>query len=138
LMDHAWTAAQSVDPASAAAGFVGLDGLMTKHRDQLREFKMWAKQSSWSRFDTAHFDWWMFPINEPSRHGMLYAIPSRDDVELLMALPEFRKGFIAGFVLVTKAWGWDLTRRCWMRSRPSKWKGRPIRLYKMGRCVCTH
>ena len=135
LMEHAWTAAQSVDPAAAAADFVGLDGLMRKHGSQLGVLKEWAKQGWYDRFDSAHFDWWMFPINEPSRHGMLYTLPSRDQAELSMAVPEFRRDFRTGVGLVTKAWGWDLKRRCWMHPRPSRWTGRPIRLYKMGRCA---
>ena len=137
LMGRAWAAPQSVDPASAASGFVGVAGLIEKHRQQIDELRSWAKREDWRSFDKAHFDWWTFPINEPSRHGMLYALPSRDDAELLAALPEFIQPFRKGLELVARGWGWDLAQRRWVsaRTRPAKWTGRAVRLYKMGRCV---
>ena len=69
--------------------------------------------------------------------SVLYALPSREDAELLTALPEFVRPYRKGLVLVARGWGWDLEKGRWVspRTRPTRWTGRPVRLYKMGRCV---
>ena len=104
LMDRAWSAPASAEPALAAASFIGLEKLMSKHHNQVDVMRGWAERKSWRSFDTAHFDWWTFPINEPSRHGLLYALPSREEAGLLLALPEFVRAFREGLVLQARAW----------------------------------
>ena len=77
LMDHAWAAPQSIDPGGIRPGFVGLEGLMEKLRGQIEVLEGWARRESWRSLDSAHFDWWTFPINEPSRHGSKTVMLSR-------------------------------------------------------------
>ena len=33
-----------------------------------------AASHQWLRIHEAHYDWWMFPIDEPSRFGDAYAV----------------------------------------------------------------
>jgi hypothetical protein len=54
--------------------FIGLERLKEKHYEQLLQFEMWAVQKNWLAFHQAHYDWWMFPIDQPSRGGVIYKI----------------------------------------------------------------
>ena len=38
----------------------------------------------WRRFHISHYDWWTFPIDRPSQHGLRYTVYA-DDVARLKA-----------------------------------------------------
>lgn len=75
---------------------------------QLNQFEQWAASGQWSKIHNAHYDWWMYPIDQPSRgHGTTYQLNSREITEL-KADPEFMANYIRGVVLGAQAWGWDV------------------------------
>ncbi len=56
--------------------FIGLSALLDAHGRQVQDFERWATQGEWRQFHTRHYDWWAFPIGQPSRsHGHRYAVP---------------------------------------------------------------
>ena len=54
--------------------FVGVTALKEKHAGQIAEFRTWAKANDWERFHTSHYDWWTFPISQPSACGLGYSV----------------------------------------------------------------
>ena len=52
--------------------FVGIKRLKEKQKEQLIKFESWAEENNWLAFHDAHYDWWMFPIDQPSRVGLAY------------------------------------------------------------------
>ena len=54
--------------------FVGLEELKRKQREQLYNFECWAASGKWNEFHRHHYDWWMFPYNQPSSYGEAYTV----------------------------------------------------------------
>ena len=52
--------------------FVGLDILKQVHNSQISEFITWASTNNWGKFHSSHYDWWVFPINQPNGYGLKY------------------------------------------------------------------
>lgn len=111
--------------------FVGLSALRQKHSEQLALFEIWAANHDWISFHTAHYDWWMFPIDQASRLGFAFTI-YRDEVELLKTDSAFVTNYLRGVELLLLSWGWNLEKKE-MIQHPDKdqnWHNWPIRLYK--------
>lgn len=53
------------------ASFVGYEVMKAKQREQLNKFRQWTKEDRYGTFHHSHFDWWMFPINLSSSHGLV-------------------------------------------------------------------
>ena len=88
--------------------FIGTDDLLDKHRQQVSEFERWAAQGDWRRFHSSHYDWWAFPIAQPSRSwGHAYAVPW-EAVQQLRDDPEFLASLERALTLLAASWGWDL------------------------------
>ena len=49
-------------------GFVGIKALKEKHAGQIALFRDWARKADWERFHASHYDWWVFPISQPSAY----------------------------------------------------------------------
>jgi hypothetical protein len=116
--------------------FVGIEGLLKRHRDQLAAFEKWAQAGQWDTLHRHHYDWWMFPINEKSSHGFRYTL-SKENVEELKSQPDFIRNLKRGVELLMLAWGWDIHRQALIDNpAPAQsWHSWPVRLYKAGRCM---
>ena len=112
--------------------FVGIAGVKRKHREQLDAFERWAAAGDWHAFHHAHYDWWMFPIDQRSQgQGMLYTVYAGEVVELKQD-PTFIRDYLRGVVLLALSWGWDLAQRAYVPNPTSgqAWADWPIRLHK--------
>lgn len=111
--------------------FVGLKRLKEKQKEQLLHFEVWAESNNWFAFHEAHYDWWMFPIDQPSRLGLAYTV-SESDVENLKKDAQFMTNYLRGVELLLLSWGWDLKEKSLIRepSEHQTWHNWPIRLSK--------
>jgi hypothetical protein len=117
-------------------GFVGIPELKRRQAEELARFEVWAARGDWHAIHRAHYDWWMFPIDETSQHGAPYTVYAGDIVELKQD-PVYVRNYLRGVTLLALAWGWDLKERCPVaRPQPGQaWSDWPIRLYKAGRSL---
>lgn len=111
--------------------------LKKKQQEHLLKLTALAERGEWEHLQmhTAHpdsgFDWWMFPIDRPSRgHGNEYQM-SLKEIQVLKSDPLFMKNYRAGVVLVAKSWGWDLENRKEISNVVQKWTNYQVRLGKM-------
>jgi len=122
---------RNTDPA-----FVGLEALKEKQLSTLLRFREWSAQGRWAALHAAHYDWWMFPTDEPSGYGFAYTVYA-GEVAALRADGDYLRRYLEGAGLLALAWGWDLEDatpvpdpapdQCWQ-----EW---PIRLYKATRSL---
>ncbi len=113
------------------AEFAGLAVLKQEHARQIEMFEQWAAADQWPKFHHSHYDWWAFPIDQPSSFGFRYTVYAGDIAEL-MADADFASGHVRGIELVAASWGWDV-RAAGRLPRPhprQEWTGCAIRLYK--------
>ena len=116
--------------------FKGIPAIKDKQRETLGMFKQAAARSDWMEIHQQHYDWWMFPIDEPSAYGMAWTVCEGDIAEL-KADPEYLERYVLGVELLATAWGWDLQGSCPLREpqRGQCWQRWPIRLYKAAKSV---
>ncbi len=126
--------ASNISPAN---GFVGIAAFKQKQRDHLQKLQVLANAGKWEhlREHTSHpdsgFDWWMFPINRPSRgQGWLYTVDA-NSIALLKKDASFMQNYRKGVILVAKSWGWDLETNHSVKNNVQKWTHYDIRLEKM-------
>lgn len=74
---------------------------------QNKEFVRWDATNNYYRFHHSHYDWWAFPINQPSSHGDKYQIMDKD-IEMFKEKPQFINALKSNAILVCKAWGYNL------------------------------
>ena len=114
--------------------YIGNENLKRKLHEQVEKFEKLTKSSSFREIQSSHFDWWTFPINESSSHGLSYTVSSKVVGELKkdeQFVSELRKA--VHFVLF--AWGWDVERADFVDKphKDQKWSNWPVRLYKASR-----
>lgn len=116
--------------------FVGLDRIRSRQKEQLVLFERWASKNQWSNFHSGHYDWWMFPIDEPSSYGYAWTVYEGDIAELKRDR-EYITGYLRGAELLALSWGWDLSKREYVLDpKPDqKWQHWPIRLYKASKSL---
>ena len=116
--------------------FVGVAELKRQQADQLAAFERWAARGDWQAIHRAHYDWWMFPIDETSQHGLAYVVYPGDIAEL-RGDAAYVRSYLRGVELLALAWGWDLAARKYLASpQPGQaWSHWPIRLYKAARSL---
>lgn len=114
--------------------FVGIEALKRRQAEQLADFERWAASGDWRAMHRAHYDWWMFPIDETSQHGKAYSVYPGDIAELKQD-PAFVRNYLRGLELLALGWGWDLAGRRYLEQpQPGQaWSQWPIRLYKAAR-----
>ncbi|MFO0811067.1 MAG: hypothetical protein U0746_20750 [Gemmataceae bacterium] len=119
----------NTDPA-----FVGIQTIKDRQFETLTMFRDAARRSAWMEIHDAHYDWWMFPTDEPSGYGLAWTVCD-GDVADLKADEEYVEHYIRGVTLLARAWGWDLTRAAYIPNpEPGQaWQHWPIRLYKATR-----
>ncbi|MEN9935660.1 MAG: hypothetical protein RLZZ387_2239 [Chloroflexota bacterium] len=116
--------------------FAGIDALKREQAEELARFERWAAAGNWRAIHEAHFDWWMFPIDEDSRLGTRYTVYEGDIAELKRD-PAYVHSYLRGVELLMLAWGWDLAAKRTVASpQPGqRWNNWPIRLYKAARSL---
>lgn len=116
--------------------FVGYDVLKSRQREQLDSFETWATNNRWSSFHANHYDWWMFPIDEPSRYGYAWVVYEGDVAELARD-EAYIRSYVRGAELLALSWGWDLYKGSHIVTPHGDqgWQGWPIRLYKASKSL---
>lgn len=111
--------------------FIGVQGIIQKQSEQLDKFEFWAEHHDWEAFHTAHYDWWMFPIDQPSRLGFAFTV-YKEEVETMKANSEFMQKYLRGAELLLLSWGWNLKESHAVEcpEKNQSWHNWPIRLYK--------
>jgi hypothetical protein len=118
------------------------------HRADLAQFKerQWAyltrfrddaAAGRWAAIHRAHFDWWMFPIDDGSQ--VQYNLGGETDVAELRGDAEWRDRYRESVRIVAEAWAWDVEKaqrlpvaegKGW-----TKWTASDVRLAKMIRSL---
>jgi hypothetical protein len=108
--------------------FAGLQAIKSEHAAQISRFQDWAKRG-YGDFHRNHYDWWAFPIDEPSSKGFRYVV-LKDDIEDLKRDKEFMARFVTGLRLLCASWGWDLDGACELSNgtQHQRWQVRRILL----------
>jgi len=116
--------------------FVGLRAIKDKQKEQLELFEEWASENQWINFHEKHYDWWMFPIDEPSSKGYAWTVYEGDVTELKKD-DKYIRNYLRGAELLALSWGWDLLNRRYITDpKPDqKWQNWPIRLYKASKSL---
>ena len=117
--------------------FVGIAALKAKHHRQLEQFEAWVRRGDWQAIHAAHYDWWMFPIDESSAgQGLAYTVYEGDIVELKKD-PAFMRDLLRGAELVAASWGWDLQAAVTIAAPApdQRWQHWPVRLYKAAKSL---
>jgi hypothetical protein len=116
--------------------FVGLDQLKARHRLQLDDFRSWAAAGSWWQFHHAHYDWWMFPIDQPSSYKYAWTVYA-GDVAVLKQDAAYIDGYLEGVRLLAASWGWNLLEHDYLPNPTpdQRWQRWPIRLHKAAQSV---
>src|SRR4051794_9441263 len=97
---------RNTDPA-----FVGLRAIKDRQRQQLEKFQAAASRGDWMAIHTDHYDWWMFPTDEPSSYGFAWTVYD-GDVDELKKDPDYLRRYLQGVELLATSWGWDLRGAC--------------------------
>ena len=119
-----------------ASNFIGIESLKDELKKQLKLFKKWASKGIWAYFHSSHYDWWMFPIDEPSSFGYTFTVYEGDIIELKKD-STYIENYLCGAKLLALSWGWDLEKREHIQhpTADQKWQHWPIRLYKASKSL---
>ena len=116
--------------------FVGIAALKQKHAGQIAQFREWSSRKDWERFHSSHYDWWAFPISQPSAYGLAYSVFAGEVGELKQDA-SFVADYRQGIELVAASWGWDLAAGAAL-AQPApgqSWHHWPVRLFKAAQSV---
>jgi hypothetical protein len=116
--------------------FVGTAELKKKHLWQLEQFVDWANTNNWQALHKAHYDWWMFPTDEPSSFGYAWTVYDGDIAELKEDIV-FVKNYEIGVEIQAQSWGWNIHTASHIEHPwpDQTWQNWPIRLYKCAKSL---
>ena len=116
--------------------FVGITQLKAKLNWQLDLFEAWAQRGEWMQLHTAHYDWWMFPIDFTSAYGLAYTVYEGDIAELKRDT-EYLRNYLRGAQLVMMSWGGDMLTADYLPNPApdQRWQHWPVRLFKAARSL---
>lgn len=124
--------------AGRAAALAGKEGVVVERFKEQQEktlemFRKVAESGDWAPLHRAHFDWWMFPIDDGSKAQ--FNVTSEADVDTLRSNVEWRQNYLESFRLACLAWGWDLekSQRVPDVAKGMGWNNWDVRLAKMCR-----
>ena len=111
--------------------FVGLQKIKEKQKWQLDLFQAWAAENQWREIHAAHYDWWMFPIDQRSSFGFAWTVYEGDVFELKKD-DQYIRNYLQGVDLLATSWGWDVSAQAYIvNPHPDqRWQNWPVRLYK--------
>jgi hypothetical protein len=114
--------------------FKGLQAIKDRQAETLADFERAAAAGDWDSIHSDHYDWWMFPTDEPSGWGLAWTVYDGDVAELKQDA-EYLRRYLRGVELLATAWGWDLRGACPLEETApdQRWQHWPIRLYKAAR-----
>src|SRR5262249_55425320 len=109
--------------------FVGIAQLKAKQKWQLDQFEAWAAARKWKGIHDSHYDWWMFPVDAPSRFGFAWTVYEGDIAELKED-SVYLLNYLRGATLLGLAWGCDVDKQAYIPKpdRDQRWQHWPIRL----------
>lgn len=116
--------------------FVGYDEIVRRHGETLAMMRAAAASRQWGAIHTAHYDWWMFPVDQSSTYAYAWTVYD-EDVAALRARPGFLADYRDGVRLLLLAWGWSVESGLAV-AQPApeqRWQYWPIRLEKCGRSL---
>lgn len=116
--------------------FVGCTEIVRRQGETLAMFRAAAAAGDWAAIHDAHYDWWMFPIDQPSSHGYAWTVYP-GDIDVLIATSGFVDDYLDGARILLLSWGWSLGDRRFVEDpAPNQdWQDWPIRLEKCGRSL---
>lgn len=116
--------------------FVGLPRLKEEQYKQLQQFEMWAEANYWMGIHSSHYDWWMFPIDEPSSFGYAWTVYEGEVFELKQD-SQYIERYLRGVTLLGLSWGWDILQQDYIPNpkHDQTWQDWPVRLYKAAKSV---
>ena len=119
-----------------AGEFVGCTRIAEQQAETLRMFRAAEHDRDWARIHRAHYDWWMFPIDQPSSWGFAYTV-TQADIDEMLGIPGFLRDYRVGVRILLLAWGWNVADMGPVRDPDPEqcWQGWPIRLEKCGRSL---
>merc|ERR1712216_80409 len=85
------------------------EAFKAKQSETLQFFAKCEAEGSWEKLQRAHFDWWMFPIDDGSKAD--FNVTCEADVDMLRSDEDWIKNYREGLRFVTAAWGWNLDTR---------------------------
>ncbi len=116
--------------------FVGYGKMKEQQKMQLDLFNAWVAKRQWSEMHAAHYDWWMFPVDEKSSYGFAWTV-YEGDVQELKKDDQYIQNYLQGVDLLATSWGWDISAQAYIvNAHPDqKWQNWPIRLYKCAKSL---
>lgn len=116
--------------------FAGLEQLKQKQKWQLAQFQLWASENRWAEFHDAHYDWWMFPVDQRSAYGFAWTVFD-DEISQLRQDSQYIRSYLEGVRLLALSWGWDLEAQAYIAHphQDQKWHQWPVRLYKCAKSL---
>lgn len=85
-----------------------VEKIKTKQAETYENFSTWQREQKWESFAHAHYDWWMFPVERPSRnYGEEYSV-TKEQVKALKEDEEFMRRYHDSIRMVLLSWGWDI------------------------------
>lgn len=109
-----------------------IDAFKTVQLKQLKRFRRQAESQQWGSIHHAHFDWYMFPIEDGSqRRYNVFA----EDVAELKGDSEWLSRYRESVQLVSYAWGWDVEKAAPVQLPGAKWTNWDVRLAKIIRSL---
>jgi hypothetical protein len=118
------------------AAFKGVTAIKDSQAKTLEMFREAARTSQWTQIHQSHYDWWMFPIDEPSAYGFAWTVFD-DEIAELRQDQAYLARYLEAVNILATSWGWDLARACPIPDpQPDQcWQHWPIRLYKATKSV---
>jgi hypothetical protein len=116
--------------------FAGITKLIEAHSAQIAEFEAWAATGDWEKFHSRHYDWWVFPVDQPSSYGYRWTVYGGEVAELKKDAG-FVEKYLLGVRLVAASWGWDIYGRACLPAPAAgqSWHHWPVRLFKAAQSV---
>jgi hypothetical protein len=111
--------------------FVGIEQIKAQHTAQLKKFETWASMQEWKKFHIAHYDWWTFPCDRPSKYAYAYSVFAYE-INILKKDTYFMSNYMRACELLLVSWGWDIHTATMLKNRKPEqtWQNWAIRLYK--------
>jgi len=99
-----------------------------------RTLKLYNTIQDYQNIKDSHYDWWVFPIPDPSNKRFKYSVFLNDIKDLKKKYTKITEMIRKNAIIVCNAWGWDLVNKKLIRDLEANQSWEPlnnIRLFKM-------